>query len=146
MSLSSSMRFFILTGPRAPPSLHPHYRGFLTTMQDSDSCRCHPGLPLLRGYALCWASPLLRQPSRFIPTTLPKMPCPLTPPQRCTNSNGCSVRTCQHSSSGYGFGFAPPAFSMLVGWGSLSLWPPGSVDAPLAGLTSRSLPRHLFRS
>ena len=44
----------------APPSLHPHYRDFLATMQDSDSCPRRFGLPRFRGCAARWGLCLTR--------------------------------------------------------------------------------------
>jgi hypothetical protein len=38
------------------------------------------------------------QASRVTPSALPNMPSPLTPPDRCADSNGCPVRPCQPSS------------------------------------------------
>ena len=51
----------------APPSLHPAFRGFLATMQDSDSCLRRAGLPRCRGCAARWSL----RPS---PTGLPDYP------------------------------------------------------------------------
>ena len=45
------------------------------------------------------------QASRVTPSALSNIPSPLTPPDRCADSNGCLVRTCQPSSFRKRLGF-----------------------------------------